>query len=203
MSCIAKATVYLLALTTIAAQAAPSLAADRTDINFSWEGYRVAHYRSPTPEQAEGGQRIDAQQLVQMLDNTSPGPVLLDVQPVRWQSGIFLVSQPRLNLPGSTWLPNVGLGELDQHWSEYFRHHLQRLTNSDKDFPVVVYCTADCWMSWNAVKRAHDWGYTNLYWFAEGSDGWREADRALTTATPEPLPDWHNPQDTDRPDTTR
>lgn len=190
-------------LITVAVQAPPSLADSLVDPDFSWDGYRIAHYRAPTPEAAEGGQRLSTDQLAHMLDNSLKTPILLDVQPVRWQSGIFLVSHPRLNLPGSHWLPNVGLGEPDEHWTLYFRQHLQRLTRGDKSFPIVVYCTADCWMSWNAVKRAHDWGYTSLYWFAEGSDGWREAGKPLATATPEPLPDWHNSQDRDRPESIR
>lgn len=173
--------------------------ATEAGLYFSWEGYRIGRYKSPTPEQAEGGVRIDAGTLAEMLASPSP-PALLDVQPVRWQSGIFLQTRQRYNLPGSIWLPNVGLGELDAQWSAYFREHLARLTGSDKQFPVVVYCTADCWMSWNAVKRASSWGYSNLFWFAEGTDGWRESDHELVPAHPVPLPASRNTQDTDRPD---
>ncbi|WP_202798509.1 rhodanese-like domain-containing protein [Marinobacterium stanieri] len=176
---------------------------DRTDLYFSWQGYRIGRYRSPTPERAEGGTRIDVQQLVRLQSSAKPAPILLDVQPVSWQSGIFLQTRQRYNLPGSVWLPNVGLGELNERWTDYFQTHLQRITQGDKQRAIVVYCTADCWMSWNAVKRANQWGYQQLYWFAEGTDGWREAERKLVAAQPVPLPDKQKLQDTDRPDTTR
>ena len=37
------------------------------------------------------------------------------------------------------------------------------------------------------MKRAHTWGYTRLYWYAEGSDGWQEADLELVKAHPQPF----------------
>lgn len=206
MFCVQKAAIIALAV-SISLPVSPVWSAgsgqDRTDLYFSWEGYRIGRYRSPTPEQAEGGTRIDVQQLVRLQSTVKPAPILLDVQPVSWQSGIFLQTRQRYNLPGSVWLPNVGLGELNERWTDYFQTHLQRITQGDKQRAIVVYCTADCWMSWNAVKRANQWGYQKLYWFAEGTDGWREAERKLVAAQPVPLPDKQILQDTDRPDTTR
>ncbi|GAA0785384.1 rhodanese-like domain-containing protein [Marinobacterium sediminicola] len=157
------------------------------DIMFSWEGFRVTKYRSPTPEFAEGGQRIDTISL-QDMNQQQPKPALIDVQPVRWQDGIFLQSKPRFNLPGSIWMPNVGLGELEPEWADYFSKGLRQASSGKMDYPLVIYCTADCWMSWNAVKRASVWGYTQVYWYAEGTDGWKEADLALEKATPLPFP---------------
>jgi rhodanese-related sulfurtransferase len=29
-------------------------------------------------------------------------------------------------------------------------------------------------MSWNAAKRALEYGYTNVMWFRDGTDGWQE-----------------------------
>ena len=45
-------------------------------------------------------------------------------------------------------------------------------TRGNKSHPVIFYCRSDCWMSWNAAKRALSFGYTKVYWFAEGIDGW-------------------------------
>ncbi|PSL10020.1 PQQ-dependent catabolism-associated CXXCW motif protein [Marinobacterium halophilum] len=156
------------------------------DLYFSWDGFRIARYRSPTPDEAEGGQHLDTA-AVQVLMQQTPAPVLLDVQPVRWQDGVFLQTQPRRNLPDSVWLPNVGLGELEPAWTSYFKGTLERITEGNSATPIIIYCTADCWMSWNAVKRAHSWGYTRLYWYAEGSDGWQEADLELVKAHPQPF----------------
>jgi PQQ-dependent catabolism-associated CXXCW motif protein len=38
----------------------------------------------------------------------------------------------------------------------------------------VFFCLKDCWMSWNAAKRALEYGYANVMWFREGTDGWQE-----------------------------
>jgi PQQ-dependent catabolism-associated CXXCW motif protein len=40
---------------------------------------------------------------------------------------------------------------------------------------LVIYCQADCWMSWNAAKQALSYGYTNVAWYPEGTDGWQRA----------------------------
>ncbi len=39
--------------------------------------------------------------------------------------------------------------------------------------PVLFFCLAECWMSWNAAKRALEYGYSNVFWYPEGTDGWR------------------------------
>jgi PQQ-dependent catabolism-associated CXXCW motif protein len=51
---------------------------------------------------------------------------------------------------------------------------------------VVFYCLADCWMSWNAAKRAAAWGYTRVYWYRDGTDGWAAAKLPLVEAQPVP-----------------
>ena len=63
-----------------------------------------------------------------------------------------------------------------------------RSAGGDKAKPIVLYCQADCWMSWNASKRASSWGYSNLYWFPEGDAGWKEAGNKLAEAKPVPVP---------------
>ena len=154
---------------------------------FSFDGYRITRYRSPTPDHAEGGQLITTAELNAIISSEIP-PLLINVQPLQWRQGIFLQQQPQTGIPGSRWLPNVGQGEPEQIWLDYFRFYLHENTDGRTDTDIVLYCTADCWMSWNAVKRAHSWGYTQLYWYKEGIDGWQEADLPETTLSPEPLP---------------
>lgn len=154
---------------------------------FSIDGYRLLRYRSPTPDQAEGAQTIGTAELKQMLGQASP-PALVNVQPIRWQHGHFLQNEPFLHIPGSRWIPNVGMGELDSGWEDYFRHHLKLATKNQQSARVVLYCRADCWMSWNAVKRAASWGYNQLFWYKDGVDGWRDAGYELRAGTPEPYP---------------
>lgn len=172
---------FLLAVLT----AALSLQANELP-HFSDDGYRISYYRSATPDQAEGGRLITTDALLRKLQ-ADHDIILIDVQPVTWRNGIFISSPPRLTLPNSIWLPNVGWGEAEAHWLRYFSEHLQALTGRDKSKAIVIFCTADCWMSWNAVRRAAQWGYTQLYWYADGSDGWHEAGLPLVEIAPEPL----------------
>ncbi|WP_290698520.1 rhodanese-like domain-containing protein [Amphritea sp.] len=154
---------------------------------FNFDGYRITRYRSPTPKKAEGGERINTTALHDKIRSDHP-PVLINVQPLEWLQGIFLQQQPQVGIPGSRWLPNVGQGEPEQVWLDYFRFYLHENTDGKTDSDIVLYCTADCWMSWNAVRRAHSWGYTELYWYKEGIDGWQEAELPETTLKPEPFP---------------
>ena len=46
-------------------------------------------------------------------------------------------------------------------------------TDNDPDRPVLFFCQINCWMSWNAGKRAMETlGYTHVLWFPDGLDGW-------------------------------
>ena len=163
----------------------PGVAEDDFEL-FSYDGYRLLRYRSPTPLSSDYAQTVNTQQLIDLLQQT-PKPALLDVQPIPW-NGVFIEKQPRMHLPGSMWLPNVGQGEPEERWLIYYQKNLNKLLKGNKNDPLVIYCTADCWMSWNAVKRAASWGYSNLYWFRNGTDGWIEHDQPLEQGKPEPFP---------------
>ncbi|MEW8030394.1 MAG: rhodanese-like domain-containing protein [Candidatus Thiodiazotropha sp.] len=158
---------------------------------FSPEGYRIARYRAPLPEMPPAGKRLDTGLLVELMREQNP--LLLDVQavtlrPETEEFGIaWLPSRQRWHIPGSTWLPNVGYGHLDSRMHAYLKAYLERLTLGDRDRPLVFYCVVDCWMSWNAVKRADALGYRNLYWYPEGSDGWHEAGLELVPGVPAPF----------------
>ena len=122
-------------------------------------------------------------------------PLLIDVLPLprapanRPQGSIWRVP-PRANLPGSTWLPNVGYGELSAEFESWFRDHLARLTGGDRSLPIAFYCEAGCWMSWNAARRALAYGYENIIWYPEGTDGWRAAGLPLAPAQPVAMPEF-------------
>jgi PQQ-dependent catabolism-associated CXXCW motif protein len=80
------------------------------------------------------------------------------------------------------WLPDVGRGELNSQLEFYFRTNLEWATHGRRDTPVIFYCLADCWMSWNATKRAASWGYTQVFWYRDGTDGWAAANLPLAPA---------------------
>ena len=64
------------------------------------------------------------------------------------------------------------------------RRGLERASGGDNTRLLVIYCQADCWMSWNAAKRVISYGYSNVAWYPEGTDGWEKT--ALPMAESEP-----------------
>ena len=156
--------------------------------------YRGLPYRAPTTQVPPNGvSRISALELNNQLHSTSP-PVLIDVYGAIFREesldfdGAWLVSTPRKNIPKSVWLPNVGKQKLRPVVEQFYRDQLRELTARDKTKALVIYCIEDCWMSWNAAKRAREWGYTNVLWFREGVDGWNDNGWALQDSEPVPLP---------------
>ena len=85
---------------------------------------------------------------------------------------------------GSIWLPDSGRGALSPELETWFRTSLARITAARDDAPLVFYCRVDCWMSWNATKRALEWGYRAASWYRDGTDGWSEAALPLAEAQP-------------------
>jgi PQQ-dependent catabolism-associated CXXCW motif protein len=154
---------------------------------FSAEGYRIDLYRSPTPDQLQGATLVDTPALQSLLEQT-PRPLLIDVYRRQWLQGRFIEDTPHENLPGSHWLANTGDGELTPQWQDYFADSLKKLTAGDPTQPLVFYCRSDCWLSWNAVKRAATLGYKTLYWYRDGVDAWQAANLPVTPARPEPFP---------------
>ncbi|MFJ3485055.1 PQQ-dependent catabolism-associated CXXCW motif protein [Pseudomonas sp. NPDC090202] len=153
---------------------------------FNADGYRISLYRSPTPEQVSGAHIIDTAQLQALLEQPQK-PLLIDVYRRQWLQGRFIEDEPHANLPGSHWLANTGDGELAPQWMEYLTLNLRRLSDGHQDRPLVFYCRSDCWLSWNAIKRASALGYSQLYWYRDGLDAWLAAGLPVETAQPEPL----------------
>ena len=155
-------------------------------------------YRSPpyhaltTTTPPKGVERIDAHQLELLMHRGNF--VLIDVFGALFREeslffeGDWLISEPRKNIPGSEWLPNVGKESLDALFKQYFEIELQRLTENDKNKEIVFYCIEDCWMSWNASKRANAWGYSRVMWFREGVDGWLDRGGRLESSQPVRIP---------------
>jgi PQQ-dependent catabolism-associated CXXCW motif protein len=102
--------------------------------------------------------------------------------------GTWLAASPRQTLPGAVWLPEVGRGTLSAEMARWYAAELARLTDGDKDRALVIFCVADCWMSWNAARRAaEDLGYRNVAWFRLGLDGWLDEGWSSAPASPIPV----------------
>ena len=155
------------------------------------DAYRLEDYRAPTPTTLRGARVIGTDEAEQIWRSHSASFVDVMPRPPRPRglpAGTIWHDKPRANIPGSIWLPDTGYGELAPAMAGYFSNGLEKATHGDRARMLVVYCLANCWMSWNAAKRALVLGYSNVAWYPEGTDGWFAALLPLQDATPEPRP---------------
>jgi len=155
------------------------------------QGYRMDDYRTPTPETVAGGVVLDTDAAYELWKSGSA--VWIDVLPAPRRPANLPISAlwmpvPHHDIPDSLWLPDIGRGALSPELETYFRDHLEAATRGQRDTAIVFYCLADCWMSWNAAKRAAAWGYTRVYWYPDGTDGWEAAKLPLAETEPVPGP---------------
>jgi PQQ-dependent catabolism-associated CXXCW motif protein len=151
--------------------------------------YRTSDYRSPVPATLAGAKVIATEEAARIWREQAA--VLIDVlprpvKPDKLPAGTIWRDPVRSSVPGSAWLPNVGYGVLPVTVEQYFASRLDSLTGGDKARALVFFCERDCWMSWNAAKRAIAMGYSNVTWFPDGTDGWQEAGLPLTECQPVP-----------------
>ena len=155
------------------------------------ESYRLEDYRTPTPLTLRGAKAIGTGEAEQIW--RSRLAIFVDVlprppRPRNLPEGTLWRDKPRSNIPGSIWLPDTGYGELAPSMADYFAKGLEKATHGDRARRLVVYCLTDCWMSWNAAKRALALGYADVAWYREGTDGWSAALLPLEDSAPEPRP---------------
>ena len=154
------------------------------------DGYRLDDYRAPVPASLAGARVVDSAEAHALWQ--AGEAVFIDVmprppRPANLPAGTVWRDQPRDNIPGSAWLANVGYGRLHPTLSAWFADALDRLAGGDRARPLLFYCLADCWMSWNAAKRALEHGYRTVIWYPDGTDGWSFAGYPLARSEPEPL----------------
>ena len=191
MTRIVKCLRVLLLLAAIPGPGA--VAADQATPVPEPESYRLDDFRAPVPATLAGATLVTTQTLRRMLDR-GDDVILIDVlpaprKPPSLRPGALWLPKKRRNIPGSVWLPNTGYGVLPIEEEDYLRRNLLRVTGGDPSRALVFYCLADCWMSWNAAKRAVSWGYANVYWYPDGTDGWAEAGLPLEDSVPVPETD--------------
>jgi len=179
----------LAALLGLALTAFGPPAASGQDAPPEPENYRVDDYRAPTPDSLKGARTVSTEEAEKLW--RSKTAVFIDVmphvpKPKNLPPGTIWRDKPRLNIPGSTWLPDTGYGKLAAATEAYLAAGLATATGGDRAKPIVVYCLRNCWMSWNAAKRALASGYANIIWYPDGTDGWQEADLPLEKAQPVP-----------------
>jgi PQQ-dependent catabolism-associated CXXCW motif protein len=160
------------------------------------QDYRTDDYRAPVPATLAGARVLTTEE-AEAIWRAKSG-VFVDVlprppKPKNLPEGTVWRDKPRFNIPGSIWLPDTGYGRLAPSTEDYLRKGLARATEGNKSALLVIYCQADCWMSWNAAKRALAFGYSNVAWYPEGTEGWTFFDLPTQEARPEPRPDEETP----------
>lgn len=153
-------------------------------------GYRMKAFRAPVPATLAGATVVDTAAVKALVE--SGDVVLVDVlprppRPEGLPEDTIWRPRPRNNLPDTAWLANTGFGALAPKVEDYFKQNLDSLTEGDKARKLVIYCQANCWMSWNAAKRAVAYGYSAVYWYPDGTDGWSAAGLPLEKSEPVPL----------------
>jgi PQQ-dependent catabolism-associated CXXCW motif protein len=151
-------------------------------------GYRMQDYRGPTPTTLAGARVVTTDEAEALW---KAGATFVDVlphapRPANLPAGTIWHEKPRMDIPGSVWLPDTGYGALADSTEHYLRDGLGRVTQGDQARWLVFYCQKNCWMSWNAAKRALTMGYHKVGWFPDGTDGWQARGLPLQEAEPAP-----------------
>jgi PQQ-dependent catabolism-associated CXXCW motif protein len=174
-----RLTIFLLMITTIVSAALPATVEEPAS-------FRMEKYSAPVPATLKGARVLstpEAEELWRagksLFVDVLPRPPKPDLP-----KGTVWREQPHSDIPGSVWLADVGYGELTAEMEAWFRDSLAELTGSDTARPLVIYCRRDCWMSWNATKRAVGWGYANVAWYPGGVEDWEAAGLPLEERKP-------------------
>jgi PQQ-dependent catabolism-associated CXXCW motif protein len=154
--------------------------------------YRTDDYRAAVPATLAGARVLTTAQ-AEAIWRAKSG-VFIDVlprapKPQNLPEGTVWRDKPRLDIPGSIWLPDTGYGRLAPATEGYLKRGIARATAGNRDTLIVIYCLSDCWMSWNAAKRVLSYGYPNVAWYPQGTDGWDHELLPLVEAHPEPRPE--------------
>jgi PQQ-dependent catabolism-associated CXXCW motif protein len=148
-------------------------------------------YRAPTPPTLFGATVLTTEAAHDIWSNHQaefidvlprpPRPAGLPAETI-WRP------KPRSDIPGSIWLPDTGYGALAPVMQQYLTTGLAKASAGDHARMLVFYCLRDCWMSWNAAKRAMTLGYTHVGWYPDGTDGWQEHGFGLEPREPQAQP---------------
>jgi PQQ-dependent catabolism-associated CXXCW motif protein len=166
-----------------------SAAGEDTQVPSEPSTYRLEDYRAPTPATLSGARVVTTAEAHRLWSDKQA--VFIDVlpqapRPANLPETVLWRDKPRFDIPGSIWLPDTGYGALAPEVERYFFDGLGRANGGDKRKAVLFYCQRNCWMSWNAAKRAQQAGYTNVIWYPDGTEGWSEESYPLEERHPEP-----------------
>lgn len=150
-------------------------------------GYHGEPYRGEVPATLAGAEVLDDRAARLLWEDGTAA--FVDVlpqapRPADLPEGTIWRRPAHETIPGAVWLPNTGYDALAPETLVYFEGGLARATGGDRAKALVLFCKRDCWMSWNAAKRALEVGYSRVLWYPNGSDGWAAAGLPLERVEP-------------------
>ncbi|NKJ42955.1 rhodanese-like domain-containing protein [Novosphingobium sp. SG720] len=157
---------------------------------FDAQGYRSAAFRAPVDRDPAPATAISPAQALGL----APGAALfLDVLPAEGArrdgaSGAWQLASPHQTIPGALWYPETGRSPPDPVLWQALAARVAAFRQQHRGAPIVVFCRADCWMSWNVARRLALGGVTGVRWLAEGIEGWHDAGGSLVDTAPVPVP---------------
>jgi PQQ-dependent catabolism-associated CXXCW motif protein len=154
-------------------------------------GYRMEEYRASTPATLLGADVLTTDDAHALWARQEAAFIDVLPQPPRppgLPASTLWHPKSRFDIPGSIWLPDTGYGALAPVMEGYLERGLAQASDGDRGHVLVFYCLRNCWMSWNAAKRAMALGYTRVAWYRDGTDGWEEHGFPLEAREPMPRP---------------
>ncbi len=157
------------------------------------EGFWTGPVNDPVPPTLKGGKVIRTRALARLVQHAGGSAVIVDVsnaprRPEGLPSSTPWLPLPHRAIPGAIWIPGAGMGVIPASIETHFRRRLAEVSGGDLHRTLVVYCHERCWLSWNAAKRAVQYGYQNVYWYPDGIEGWRKANEPTVVVEPDVPP---------------
>ncbi len=150
------------------------------------DGFRLDEYRAPVPATLAGAETVHLEAMRAIVERDDA--LLIDVLPAprrpdTMRPGMPWLPRPHASLPGARWWPDTGRGALSPALENQFHARLAEAAGPDRQRLLVFFCLSECWMSWNAAKRAVGWHY-RVAWFPDGVDVWVAAGLPTEIVTP-------------------
>ena len=170
---------FALAITIVASPAFAATVEEPAD-------FRMEKYSAPVPATLKGARVLSTPEAKELW--RAGKSIFIDVLPrppkPDLPEGTVWREPPHSDIPGSVWLADSGYGGLTPEMEAWYRDSLAELTAGDTSRLLVIYCRRDCWMSWNAAKRAVAWGYTGVAWYPGGVEDWEAGGLPLEKREP-------------------
>lgn len=152
------------------------------------QGYHGPPYNGAVTETLRGANVIDPDEAMRLH---AAGVPFIDVlpriaRPEGLPAGTLWREPVHASIPGALWLFGTGYERLSADEEARLTRGLAEATAGDRTRPVVIFCRSDCWMGWNAARRAIEMGYRAVRWFPDGVEGWEEAGGTLVPVLPSP-----------------